>query len=917
MPSSTPSQIGSATPTPAPAPHGALVDLLRGSPGPKLYYAPAAAAGWPATWHPVLQHAPSGRTSGLWAATVQGSIVNFDGSVWALQPGAALSVAAGQDGSVFAIDKQNQQQLSQWSGSGWSPVAQHAAALSQVSVGAQHQVWTRDGNNAVHQLSQGQLKPVTQLGSAAHIAASQDSTLWSCTGSDSHALRLASDLNQAPDAVPVAGNVQKVASTGFGVAHCLAAQNGSAQLYRYDSPYVFRTPASYTFVTGDPIEGGLGSLFFTVQQGRVPTYQVVAVDAHTGQELSRSAAAPTGLYYTPPAFDALHETVIVGLTTDNGLPDQPGRVLGLDARDLSQVRWTLTLPNAPGTSNPMPLGPGRPTLQGTQLCVSDNFNTLVMYDTGSAATATTPTHQWTSNFPPPTSGDAHRLPPPVLANGNVYAAWWLWSNAYGFLQLWLWKLDAATGNGTQTALPYFYPNLVVPTSNFWFTMGRVSPLLEVLPGTQAGQSRQVMFVNGGTSVWSVDVNAATGESYRLPGNQSLPNAAVSGLGFADGVLWFGDDVGSLYGLDDQLKPVSNTPAQISAGQILATPVPYTDSQGQSAVLLSVWDQNASLPGLLAFDPTSGNVTTIPTQGTALVTLSSPTNGVIYGGGSVAVANTSSATPAQVYAIRVDGALQGLRDFIVDSQLLQDFDDPSQATHNDKGVARYQTHLTLVDNSRAPLANQPVKIWADKSTSVLINGQRFTIGPGDDQFAAVTAPASGTLVIVSGYTRVDGSDKTDMAAAPLRVWASFMDPYERLLVSPDREYHNRVATAHAASADQPGADDPGRANLQTAQTYGDLKNQGNGTSNPLFTDQQKQDNQPQQVARVIQTMTGSVGTTPPARQQDARGVLRAACHGRCWQIHFLHGHAWRAVLTLQYRREPCSRRASDDRTQLLP
>ena len=624
--SSTPSQIGSATPTPAPAPHGALVDLLRGSPGPKLYYAPAAAAGWPATWHPVLQHAPSGRTSGLWAATVQGSIVNFDGSVWTLQPGAALSVAAGQDGSVFAIDKQNQQQLSQWSGSGWSPVAQHAAALSQVSVGAQHQVWTRDGNNAVHQLSQGQLKPVTQLGSAAHIAASQDSTLWSCTGSDSHALRLASDLNQAPDAVPVAGNVQKVASTGFGVAHCLAAQNGSAQLYRYDSPYVFRTPASYTFVTGDPIEGGLGSLFFTVQQGRVPTYQVVAVDAHTGQELSRSAAAPTGLYYTPPAFDALHETVIVGLTTDNGLPDQPGRVLGLDARDLSQVRWTLTLPNAPGTSNPMPLGPGRPTLQGTQLCVSDNFNTLVMYDTGSAATATTPTHQWTSNFPPPTSGDAHRLPPPVLANGNVYAAWWLWSNAYGFLQLWLWKLDAATGNGTQTALPYFYPNLVVPTSNFWFTMGRVSPLLEVLPGTQAGQSRQVMFVNGGTSVWSVDVNAATGESY--PAARQPVSAERRGQRprFCRRCAVV---------RRRRRQPVrSGRPAQTGVEHAGAD-LRRSDSgharalhrfPGPECGAAQRVGPECQPPGLLAFDPTSGNVTTIPTQGTALVTLSSPTNG---------------------------------------------------------------------------------------------------------------------------------------------------------------------------------------------------------------------------------------------------------------------------------------------------
>ena len=91
----------------------------------------------------------------------------------------------------------------------------------------------------------------------------------------------------------------------------------------------------------------------------------------------------------------------------------------------------------------------------------------------------------------------------------------------------------------------------------------------------------------------------------------------------------------------------------------------------------------------------------------------------------------------------------------------------------------------------------------------------------------------------------------------------MNPYERMLVFRDQEFHNRVATAHATVPGQAGADDPARANLQTAQTYGDLKNQGNGTSNPLFTDQQKQDNQPQQVASAIQTMTGSVGTAPPS------------------------------------------------------
>src|SRR5579884_4203699 len=90
----------------------------------------------------------------------------------------------------------------------------------------------------------------------------------------------------------------------------------------------------------------------------------------------------------------------------------------------------------------------------------------------------------------------------------------------------------------------------------------------------------------------------------------------------------------------------------------------------------------------------------------------------------------------------------------------------------------------------------------------------------------------------------------------------MDPYERVLVYRDREFHNRVATAHATAPGQAGADDHTRANLQTAQTYGSLK-PGSGNSGPaLFTDQEQQDNQPQQVADVIQKMTTSIGTAPP-------------------------------------------------------
>ncbi|MBV9600128.1 MAG: hypothetical protein JOZ87_25170, partial [Chloroflexi bacterium] len=150
------------------------------------------------------------------------------------------------------------------------------------------------------------------------------------------------------------------------------------------------------------------------------------------------------------------------------------------------------------------------------------------------------------------------------------------------------------------------------------------------------------------------------------------------------------------------------------------------------------------------------------------------------------------------------------------------------------------------------------------TQAIVNGRRFAIGPKDDQFAATQTAADGTLVIVSGSTQPDGGDAADMSAVPLRIWAGFMDPFERMVIYRDREFHNRVATAHSVSDSSSAAyDDPTRLNLHGARTY------GNG---PLFTNAEKQQGQPQQVASAIQTMTSSVGTsapTAPARLRASR------------------------------------------------
>ena len=133
-------------------------------------------------------------------------------------------------------------------------------------------------------------------------------------------------------------------------------------------------------------------------------------------------------------------------------------------------------------------------------------------------------------------------------------------------------------------------------------------------------------------------------------------------------------------------------------------------------------------------------------------------------------------------------------------------------------ARYQTHVTIVDDQKAPQPNEPVKIWADAPTTLMIDGLSFDVGPGDTQYAAARTGADGSLVIASGYAKSDGSDTPDMYAAPLRIWAGFIDTYERVVVYPDHEFHGRVTTAHANASD----DDPDKVNLVTTRSYAGLK-----------------------------------------------------------------------------------------------
>ena len=582
-----------------------LAARLRGSPA--LHYVADIASGWPTYWHPTFKHAPNGRTSSLWGATVEGHVVSFDGTRWTPQPGDATSVSAGVDGAVFGVGQTKPQQLSQWTGSRWNLIASHSSPLTQVAVGNQASVWVRDSGNAVHQLTGSQLQPAPLVGSAAHLAANYDGTLWSCNGNDSNTFRLASDLNVAPAAVPAAGTVQKVASTGFGAAHCLSDQNGTAQVYRYDSPFVFRTPGSYELGSDRP--------------HRARPWQPVL--RYADRIPRRRPQLPGGCARQPYRSGALtlHDGGDRVALHGAGIRSHPrNRHRRPDAR-LSDA-FAARHADRSGRSRPderalddcaaqQPGARPRPTDAAGHAAV--RFRQLqhaahVRHRTGAWRHAQFDP-AWTFTLPS-ASQDRHQLPPPVLANGERVCRLVVVVDVVrvpaGL------ALEARCGHRHRSA------------------DGAAFHLSGLRPDDQPrslGADRPVP-ASAGHAAWrrsrgnparccssTVARSSGASTSMRSPpspiacrGRSQRLESVISGFAFDNGVLWFGDSTARC--TDSMISSrVSNTPAPLKASDDSArarTSRPNRCSTTTARARRQCWSACClpPSPGLLVFDPDS-------------------------------------------------------------------------------------------------------------------------------------------------------------------------------------------------------------------------------------------------------------------------------------------------------------------------
>lgn len=857
---------------------------------PQRYIA-ATYSGWPGTWLPQLKHAPSGRVGNLWAVTTDGGVVYHDGTQWnaAFDFGAnvqTLSVAVGNDGSVFALflvkgDTVQFYMLSrrnadntQWTA--WAYLQQNTTWLgsppAQVAVGDAGRIWVRTEQNQIWRYSGDAYTPSapfvqeTLVGTATHMAANTDGTMWHCNAADTNAYRFISEGTAASQVIPVpaagAGTtVQRIASTGFGNSFCLvqapaadAQPAAPGQIYSYNSDYVFKTSASYDTVHYGQIEQELGFIYFTTEE---PTQSeefqstLVALDARTGQQQWRASVSGPNVHVTSPVYDPLMKLLYVASAPADPLDVvSAGYLIAINPTD-GTVSWA----SAKASDDSTIIGiDAPPTVSGSSLCVTDRSGRTHLFNaaqafaddkSGKGAQA-----EWSAQGP---TGDRYtRMQSVLIANGYVYTATWTTSST-GTLIFAEQRsiIDGSLAFSNQESLdPGWTLDLFVP----------VAPVLGDL--LILNQKQPSLYIHGYDTLWALAIEGGTYVAdYRLTSGLRFS----SGLAYDNGLVWVGDSAGKLWAFDDTMAPAANTPVQGFGDSIFTTPLVDRDASGNSYVVFGsfgpashqVWIFNPNEPAGAA------NPAAVDTGQTAITLLSrTVTNGVIYAAGDVGI-NPNDHGSGQVFAINIDRATQALRDFIIESQLMQDFDDAPAGQAEGATFARYQTHLTIVDGQKAPRAHEPVKIWADTVTTISIDGGTpVTIGPNDDQFAAVQTGVDGTLVITSGYLTANSSDSTDVHTTPLRMWAGFMDPYERVVIFPDQEFHTRVTAAQSVTdTTSPQYDDPTVVNLHAATSYAPPSSYApSGITNPpLFTKDELQQNQPANIANAIQSMAKAVPT----------------------------------------------------------
>jgi hypothetical protein len=820
-----------------------------------VVYPPAVYHGWPDSWNPQLAHAFTGTSGALWSATKAGQLVSLEADGFHSNAQQASQVSAGRDGSVFYLDRAGTSVYALDNPA--APLYTSPEPVKQLSHGRAAEVWALGENgNAVRITTPGPgAEPATQaVFQAQAISANADGSVWHI-GPGGQPARY-TDTTGASETFPGAPAAGLIASNsaghGYLVSGASAGTPDALSIHEYTSPFVFKTVGMPATLTHGSVVCGGGRVFYRTSES---PNEVIACDYESG-----------GVTWTHPNPNA----------TERWLGADYSETLDCLAVTSSSTGIYMYRASDGGASKV--IGYPRESVDDVSISVNGDFATTLSISSegvgrtglGAGWDLKNSRALWITAFPgengPPTA--------PLITEESVFMVGSTTS------------LDGSsmTGCSIRRCARNTGDKLIeIPSTIIWSDRGAAinhsSLLFAPIASETFTADEALYFIDGNGSIRASSFEG-TGPftTFAVSPTELIGQGTVqitSDLSYANGCIWFGCTIagkrGALVGLDTRngLSLVPNTPffPDVNATAVLTKPLFYRNPESQPLVVFGT----QGVAKLWAFNPVDGSSGSIDTMGTEIGTMTDDAPlGIVYCGGTPPVATPTALT--SYYGIRLDSiplTSPPRYSLVADSQLMQDPDQqatnkgtttqgksqggPSTAPLIPPSVARYQTHITVVDSLRTPVPGLDVKLYVDQATAgvlLTVQGQPVTVPPSG---AVVATDATGKITVVS--------DATDVKTAALRVWAPFMDNSERVVIYPDHEFHQRVMTAHANASDT----DPGKVNLVTAHGY-------NG--NPFFTDQEKSSNVPQQTATAVQQMGTATGLGGSTASPATPGALQA-------------------------------------------
>jgi hypothetical protein len=776
---------------------------------------PAVYQDWPDAWNPLLAHAFTGKSGALWSATKAGQLVSLEADGFHSTSQQASQVSAGRDGSVYYVD-QARTSVHALDNPG-TPVYTSPAPIKQLSHGRAAELWVLDeqGNTSRVTTAGPGAAPATQpVFQAQAISANADGSVWHI-GPDGQPARY-TDTTGASETFPGAPTAGLVSSNsaghGYLVARTPAGAPDALTIHEYTSPFVFKTVGMPAVLPYASVIYGGGRVFYLTGDDASST--VIACDYESG-EVVWSKPSPAGGRWLAAGYSDTLDCLAI---------NSHAGIYLFQASD-GTAHETIDDDDSYGVDSFLVTG---------NSAVAVTANTVISYDLGTKEATVIDNEVAAEGVP--------AVPPVVTGNSVIFMAFGLASDQPGV---------GIINTG-------FYPEDAI-WSDAGSAVNNGSVLLAPITSESFTADQAVFFVDGNGNIRAVSTDG--NEKFAVSPTELIGQQVqvTSRLTYANGCIWFGCTItgqgGALVGLDARngLSLVPHTPffPDVNATAVPTKPLFYRNAQGQPLVVFGT----RGAAKLWAFNPVDGSSGSIDTMGTEIGALTDDAPlGIVCCSGTPPVATPTALT--SYYGIRLDSiplTSPPRYSLVADSQLMQDPD--QQATNKGTttqgksqdgtstaplippSVARYQTHITVVDSLRTPVPGLDVKLYVDQATAgvpLTVQGQQVTVPPSG---AVVATDTAGKITVVS--------DATDVATAALRVWAPFMDNSERVVIHPDHEFHQRVMTAHANAGD----DDPGKVNLVTAYDY-------NG--NPFFTDQEKTSNAPQQTATAVQQMGTATG-----------------------------------------------------------